>query len=220
MAKPIAANCGQQFWLFLWPSQGCSAYNNHPLLTDVFRWFPIDKQCQRNTQIQAAGIRHSAFGIWQHSNRNPSETFGGKFSSFAPLCTYNQFVVINSTATPSPKKKGTSAPLIFDASCARLERGKWKKINKFRTSRNQKIANIMATLYNPLLQQIKIYDSARSEAKVMCMLMCVQEMVRNKILANNRMIMPEDLGRQPAAKVLTRGTRCVYAIHSPLFAGS
>lgn len=95
-----------------------------------------------------------------------------------------------------------------------------KKINKFRTSRNQKIANIMATLYNPLLQQIKIYDSARSEAKVMCMLMCVQEMVRNKILANNRMIMPEDLGRQPAAKVLTRGTRCVYAIHSPLFAGS
>lgn len=42
-------------------------------------------------------------------------------------------------------------------------------------------------------------------------------MVRNKILANNRMIMPEDLAHQPAAKVATRGTRCVYAIHSPHF---
>lgn len=35
----------------------------------------------------------------------------------------------------------------------------------------------MATLYNPLLQQIKIYDSAKSGAKVMCMLMAEEQMV-------------------------------------------
>lgn len=217
MAKPIAANCGQQFWLFLWPSQGCSAYNNHPLLTDVFRWFPIDKQCQRNTQIQAAGIRHLA-ALEQESKWNIRREIL-QFCSVMHLqsiCGHK----FNCHAQPKKKKSNLHPPYFWRILCTSRAREMKKKKNKSRTSRTQKIANIMATLYNPLLQQINIYDSARNEAKVMCMLMCAQEMVRNKILANNRMIMPEDLGRQPAAKVLTRGTRCVYAIHSPLFAGS
>jgi len=121
----------------------------------------MDKQCRRNTKHSHSGSWHLA-ALEQESRIKQKQS---EILQFA-LCTYNQFVAINSAATPSQKNL---RPPIFDASCARLCEGNKKNGGREKPSRTQKIANIMATLYNPLLQQIKIYDSAPSGAKVMCM---------------------------------------------------